>query len=634
MTRDEFDKLVLLDNATKAREPLNVAELLKQPDQTALSKEALDALLRANAEAQADPVTDEVFTAQTIVQHAVINHIAPVNSFFADALDGIGLLRDRLKGTEEGEQESLFHQLEEYISEYLTGESVNAAFPGRSAELQAFFPIEGKNGSFSRPTFADRPVSKLSNMAQREYEDDQGATVTSNAPLHTALFAAGQYLVDDTLVVQRLRHSIARIRRARLVDLRRRQQELVTLREQIAATRARLAAENRSRLEAQSDYHLAQQLVSEDWAAVEIRFAERKTVLDAHQGLYYARVRETPMSLTLPDPLALRYSQAGDLLPGCGVQDKDLPEELEPFIDAVLDIPMGDWAGLRDQYHLLPGRKRLDALYGQRKLRLDWRLGRGSQGNSSGRGSKLTGLRQQNLSLLKDLTRRTLVPTVSLRDYQLRSRDQLSLEDLLTGPSHRLRGQAAELRDQLNQACLCLLERLRVLPPSIRLAWSEGAEEDRNFVVEQPERWPRLDQAEAKDFNAVRTLVEVVNWWFRQLHDQASGNSRSAMRNLVRACLMLAASDDPEEIMHGQLKTVPGRFRIGEAMRLTLNREAVPGTRLRLLDASDRLIGTLRVDDEDDQGTVASITQVFDGAALLATGFRVTGYRLDTTGVD
>lgn len=596
---------------------------------------ALEALLQANALAQTETVTQEAFVAQDILQHAVINHITPVNTFFHDALDGFGVLRDRLKGgAEQTQEESLLDQLEAYIAEYLTGEAVNAVFDGRSAELQTFFPIEGKGGTFTRPDFDDDAVTTLSALAERKYQDDEGIEVATKAPLHTALFETGRYLVDDTLVVQRLRHSVARIRRARLIELRNKQQQLATLLDQIRETRARLAAENRSRLEASSDYHLAQQLVSEDWAAVEQRFADRKAVLDAHQGLYYARVRETPVSLSLPDPLALRHLQPGDLLPGCGVPDKELPEELESFIDAVLDIPMADWARLRDQYHLLPGRKRLDMMYGQRKLRLDWRLGRDTQGSGSGRGKKLAGLRQQNISLLQDLARRTLIPTVSLREYQLRSRQLLSLEDLLSGANHRLRGQAAELRDQLNQAAHCLLGRLRVLPPSIRLAWAEGAEQDTSLQVERPETWPRLDRAEAHDFNAVRTLIEAVNWWFRQLHPEASGNSRSAMRNLVRACLLLAASDDPEDILHGQLKTVPGRFIPGEALRLTLNREAVPGTRLRLLDANDRLIGTLRVDDEDDQGTVASVTEVFDNAMVLATGFRVTGYRLDTTGVD
>lgn len=580
-------------------------------------------------------ISEAGYVQDAVVQNAVLKDIAPINNYLLDAVDGILALRQTF-GADNADEAALLNQLAAYIDRYLSGDILQL-FPERATDQATYFPDDvDADGNFVSPTLRDSGgnIAQIIKPPKAAGTSGDANPIVDNSLIHTAIFKASQYVVDDTLVAQRLRHGVVRIKRDRLVLLQQLRKQQATLQARIAASRAAMDARNRSRLESLSDYHVAQQLVREDWEATEARFSARQAVLDAHQGLYYARVRETPLSLTLPDPLALRTSLAGDLLPGCGVQDKDLPEELEPFIDAVLDIAMGNWDRLRDQYTLLPGRQRLDSLYGQRKLRLDWRLKRGASGNTSRSGLKLAGLRNQNLSLLQDQVRHVLIPTLSLRDYQLRSRDLLSLEDLLTGPSHRLRGQAAELRDQLNQACHCLLERLRVLPPSIRLAWAEGAEQDHGFVVEEPESWPRLDQAEAQDFNAVRTLVEVVHWWFRQLHEQASGSSRSAMRNLVRACLLLAASDDPEDILHGQLKTVPGRFRPGEAMRLTLNREALPGTLLRLLDHDDRLIGTLRVDDEDDQGTVASIIQVFDSSSILATGFRVTGYRLDTSGTD
>ncbi len=149
--------------------------------------------------------------------------------------------------------------------------------------------------------------------------------------------------------------------------------------------------------------------------------------------------------------------------------------------------------------------------------------------------------------------------------------------------------------------------------------------------MEAPERWPGLAEAEERDFNGVRTLVELVAWWFRQLDADASAAARGAMRNLVRACLLLAASDDPQQLVQGRLQTLPGRFRLGEALRLRLDREAAPGTLLQLFDDDQRVIATLRVNDHDDQGTVASVASILDPelernpGAVLATGLRISG---------
>ncbi len=74
---------------------------------------------------------------------------------------------------------------------------------------------------------------------------------------------------------------------------------------------------------------------------------------------------------------------------------------------------------------------------------------------------------------------------------------------------------------------------------------------------------------------------------------------------------MIAASDDPEQILHGTLQTLPGIFRPGEILRLNLNREAAPGTQLQLLDAQRQVVGMMRVDDHDQNGTVATLMQIY-----------------------
>jgi hypothetical protein len=180
------------------------------------------------------------------------------------------------------------------------------------------------------------------------------------------------------------------------------------------------------------------------------------------------------------------------------------------------------------------------------------------------------------------------------------------------------------LHDRLDAGAGCLIERLRAVTPSLRLDWASAAEADR-LDVEHAERWSGLERAEAADFNGVRTLLELVDWWFRQLHADAAASSRTAMRNFVRACLLFAAQDDPQQILRGSLKTAPPIFRAGTNLRLALNREALPGTTLQLLDAQARVVGTLRVDDHDEQGAIASVMQVLDTTARPDTSFTVSG---------
>ena len=280
---------------------------------------------------------------------------------------------------------------------------------------------------------------------------------------------------------------------------------------------------------------------------------------------------------------------------------------------------------LRPLGHLLPGRALLAGLVDTRRQKLALRLNRAVTADTP----VLTSLVQQNHALVREVAARPF-NAGALSKLQRQGSAILALDDLLAIPSPLLRDPARALHQRLDAAAVCLLARLRTIAPSIRLNWAALAEANR-LAVETPERWPGIADAEERDFNGVRTLVELVAWWFRQLDTDASGVARTAMRNLVRACLLLAASDDPRQLIQGRLKTIPGRFRLGEALRLTLNREAAPGTLLQLFDDDQRVIATLRVDDHDDQGTVASVATILDPevernpGAVLNTALRISG---------
>lgn len=439
------------------------------------------------------------------------------------------------------------------------------------------------------------------------------------------LFVSGKLVRSDIQLVEELRDQVAQFRKYQQQKLQWLESQLAEVETEIPDALRQLVALNGERLEALGDYQVVRQLVAENWTDVARRYAERENVLNNHKGLHYVRVRETPVSRPPDDSLPLRHFGTDDLVPGCPMEDRELPAELDTFMDAVLEIPVSDWRALASQYRLLPARRRLQKLVEYRSSRLQFKVNHAPVMVESALASRMQTLRVQNQAVVRAFAQRPLLAANTLVAFQRSASQLLSLQDLLEGPPHRLRGTAASLRDRLDQACHCLLDQLRQVSPSIRLDWARAAERD-SLPVESPQRWPGLEKAQTQDFNGIRTVIDLVNWWFRQLIDSADSSSFSAQRNMLRAILMVAADDDPNAIVHGHLKTMPGQFQIGSALRLQLNREALPGTLLQMVDQNKSLVGVLRVDDHDADGAVATVTRLVSEAISPSSQFTVTGY--------
>ena len=438
----------------------------------------------------------------------------------------------------------------------------------------------------------------------------------------SALFAAGAALTDDLRTMEHLRTALSSLRRSKQQQLAQRQEAAADLQQRLDSARGVLDQRERTRAEALDDYAVAQRLLDEHWRQVEQRHAERARVLRSHQGLYAVKVRETPVSVTLADPLQLRATRVDDIVPGCPADPVPVVPTLQPFLDAVLDIPVAEWAVLDAITPLLPGREPLATLVALRQQKLQWRVAQ-PLAASLQRLPALALLAQGNNDAVREVLQRPF-NAAALVPLQQQGRRILALEDLLASPLPALRQPAQALLARLQAAAGCLLARLRGVAPSLRLDWGNAADADR-LPVDQPERWPGLALAEDADFNATRTLVELVAWWFSQLDNDASGAAHTAMRNFVRACLVLAATDDPQQLLQGRVKSLPQRFAPGLLMRLQLNREPLPGAMLQLFDAQQRVIALLRVDDHDEGGSVASITAVYDSTAPLTTALQVSG---------
>lgn len=547
------------------------------------------------------PVIDKALDTPSLT----LQRVEPFDAVYINARHTFLGLRTRA-ADRQGAAESLIERVKAFLAR---------ADVGFRSELRAIAPeLHDGNGNFV-PAFKGLPPNVGDILS------GSGATaVKHNA--HTALFAASSALTDDVRVMEQLRTALSTLRRRRQQDLERRRETAAELQRQLADGRAALDQADRARVEAADDYGVAQRLLAEHWAEVERRHIERARILDNHQGLYAVKVRETPVAHTLPDPLALRGARVDDIVPGCPAEPVPVAPALRRFLDAVLDIPVADWAALGDITPLLPGRSTLLQMVALRTQKLQWRVGQ-SEAAEAVPHPTLVLLHGANREAAREwLVRPFNAP--ALAALQQQGRRILALDDLLASPLPALRTPAQALLGRLQAAAGCLLARLRAVPPSLRLDWGNAADADR-LPVELPERWPGLARADDEDFNATRTLVELVAWWFAQLDADASGAARTAMRNFVRACLVLAATDDPQQMLQGRLLSLPPRFAVGALLRLQLNREPLPGSMLQLFDDSQRVIGLLRVDDHDEGGTVARITAVHDTQATLTTALQVSG---------
>lgn len=541
------------------------------------------------------PPTKEVFTAPEADQQASIQHIDDLNSVLSRFNLSLKTLQDDLGQEEADSNASLQAKTKAFLSQYKDDPDVAKLF---KQEL-----VDGQLKSY-RDIFAARKES-----------------ITALTDDASKLFHSGRLLLKETQSISNLHNQLLLLQRSvlkRLLALRENKQQLAV---QITEARQQLDVLNRSRLEDIGDYALAQRLVSDDWWQVENKFQQRRSILAGYLGLYYVRVRETAVGSLLPNALSLRSQSVGDVVPGCPDSDRELPDDLTVFMDTVLDIPLIDWRNFQNDAHLLPSRVRQTQLFDQRQQRLSIKVNRSLSTNTQ--QGRLLPLMQINSQILSVFAGKTVSQTLSLQQQLTSAHSILSLEDVLNGSRNLLSGRAQTLQKQLSQASVCMLDLLAGVQPSIRFRWAQLVE-DRRLPIEQPERWPNLADVEKADFNRVRTLVELVEWFYRQLSKSASDNSRSAITHLLSACVLIAASDDPEQILHGSLQTLPGIFRPGEILRLNLNREAAPGTQLQLLDAQRQVVGMMRVDDHDQNGAVATLMQIYQPISVRE-GLSVSG---------
>jgi hypothetical protein len=583
-------KMLLAENSTTTLKPLLSAYSSFNQSQIAAAVVAVD--------------TPTAKATYAIAPATTGNQIKPVDqslNLYGSAIQSLNQLRAHANGSDEA---ALLKRVKKYIVKNIK------EYPDITK------PVLNDKNDFIKGKFLSVAASP-----------DEKFTVEGADYKHTAqsaLFDVAKAATADIREMEELYHVLVNIRQRQQTRLLNAKSNLANTLVQISDGVDQLQQLEQTRASTLDDYLVAQRLVAEHWQQIDQAYKDRADIINRHQGVYYVRVRETPVPVTLPDPLELRYASSSDIVPGCANRDTPLPDELDAFMGAVLDIPAADWAALVTLIPQLPGRSKLTDMVAARKQKLGLRASQPAPA-AAAKQPILGLLHSQNRTLVKEVAVRPFNAD-ALSELQYQGARILALEDLMASPSPLIRTPAQVLHQQLDAAAGCMLQRLKAVTPSVRLAWARAAEAN-TLLVETAERWPGLDKAEQASFSNTRTLVELVAWWFRQIQPNAGGTSKTAMSNFVRACLMLSVNDDPQQLLQGSVRSIPSRFRVGEVLRLTLNKEPAPGAQLQLLDTAQRVIGMLRVADHDSNGTLATITSVLDATATLATGLRVSGKR-------
>ncbi len=445
---------------------------------------------------------------------------------------------------------------------------------------------------------------------------------------YDALLDAGKALTRWIKGTESRFNLLERSREAKINQLKRLEAEAEKLSASIRIARERLDSLAQVLTERKGDYTLAQQLLMEDWQRAQKRNEERSRILTTGiRGLWYVRVRSAEASLPAADPLVLRFQQGNDELPACD-PDKaiELPESLASFMDTVAEIPVSDWATLGAMITRVPINLNVSVIQQFRKFRLTEKQQRqGNEQISTALQGRLNTLKLDNRALLAGMTQRMFPARAnSLRQSQQNNSRVLSLEDAISTKSPLLRKKAQNLLNNLELAQSCLLQHLRSLSGSLRLTWGQLAEDNR-LRVSEVSKWPGLERAEREDFNRVRTISELVDWWFRQLDDRPAIESLQAMENMIRATLIVASLGDPEEIIRGSVTAPPRLIQPGERLKVRLNHFPLPGTELQLLDDLQRVSAVLAVEDQVADSTEVRIVRVLQNDIRISSRSMVIG---------
>ena len=453
-------------------------------------------------------------------------------------------------------------------------------------------------------------------------------SITATEPLaYSGIVETTRVLLGDINLVETNALGIERAYfqfRDRIASL---QTRIGQLSDALAGARDTLRSAQVTAAQTAGDYVAAQRLVQEEAARVATAVAARHQAMTAATGLFYVRELQTLTTRPLPPAMALTADTPADLVPGCAADHGGPPAAVQPFLDLLLEVPLSNWTVLQGGWVDLPNIAGLQRLGVVRTTRLASVAAPAAFGAGAA-AADLAALAGMTHSAFAPLFQSGISIASSLAVSQQRAFEVLALHDIVTLPFNRLRSNAEAMRARMESAAGCLFETLSGFAPSTRFVWATLARA-RNLPALSFTEWPVPSALSASDAVTLRRLSALVNWMAGQLHSSSSAASQTALSNLVLATVMAAAYGDPSEAVTGTVATGGGVPRPGVPIRVILNRPPPIGTVLNLLDDTQTIIGTLRVEDHDDLGTTASVLTSFAQTAPTS-GWSVTAPRAHT----
>ncbi len=454
-----------------------------------------------------------------------------------------------------------------------------------------------------RTLMAGKPINL--NPSNADQPAPLPATTDTEAISYSKLLEANRQLLGDITVVENQAIQIE----AAYLQMRDRIQTLATHIAQVtvalAAARDALRSAQTAAATAGGDYAAAQQLVQEEVTRVAAATAARNAAIGASTGLFYVRALQTAILRPLPAPLALTADTPDDLVPGCPADHPGPPAALQSFLDQLLEVPLSDWSGLAGRWTDLPDIAGLQRLGALRAARVGT-LAPPQDFGSGAAASDLAALASTATSVFAPVLRASVAYGASLAVSQQSAFAVLALPDIVTLPASLLRTQTEALRARLESAAGCLFETVTALPPSARFAWADQARAGTLHPLDFAQ-WPIPPALGTASTATLRRLAALANWMAGQLHDGSSAAAQTALSNLVSAAVIAAAYGDPDDSVTGTVASTGGVPRAGVPIRVILNRRPPIGTVMNLLDAGQSVVGTVRVQDHDAQGTTATV---------------------------
>jgi hypothetical protein len=211
--------------------------------------------------------------------------------------------------------------------------------------------------------------------------------------------------------------------------------------------------------------------------------------------------------------------------------------------------------------------------------------------------------------------------TLSLAQTHIQLRETACLGDFIDG-RHRaplLTRLASEEIEGIGQVAGCLHAGFGEVAPVVRLGWAEILSEfDRPAPLQSLAGlpgWPEVPM------ELRRTLQGFVDWLFHRI-DRNNEKAKSALNELVRIAMLMAAEAPVDKIIPAQL-VAPAPARIGSRFQLALDISRVrKGMSVLIRDRDDRIVSRAVIDDLIDGHVSASLVQNHAGISTLTSDMR------------